>query len=101
MRTALLCGALAGCVLFVLQHFAVTPLILAAETYEHDHGHESSNRERTAYTALTAILTGIAFAAIFVAAVEISGQPLNVRRGALFGLAAFASLHLAPAIGLP
>ena len=67
-------GALAGLILFALQHFAVVPLIQDAETYEaaghdahsgptqEDEGWQPAEGwERTSFTALTTMLTGIGF----------------------------------------
>lgn len=107
-------GALGGFALFVVQHFTVVPLIEAAETYEaaqHPNSgttHEeegwqpTGGWERTSYTAITTILNGIGFAAILFGSLALAGtQVMNARRGALWGLAAFACFGLAPAIGLP
>jgi len=76
-------GALAGGVLFTIQHFTIVPLIEAAERYEgqadhqddhadHQHANHQHNTEwkpaeggeRTAWTGVTTVLTGIGFAAI-------------------------------------
>jgi cobalt transporter subunit CbtA len=107
-------GALAGLVLFAVQHFTVVPLIKAAETYE-AAGHEthgsatpeeqgwqpSEGWERTSFTALTTMLTGISFAAMLFGVMALAGKTINTRLGALWGLAAFACVSLAPALGLP
>jgi cobalt transporter subunit CbtA len=107
-------GALAGLVLFAVQHFTVVPLIQAAETYE-GAGHEphsgalhedegwqpTEGWERTSFTALTTVLTGIGFAAMLFGMMTLAGKTINMRGGALWGLAAFACVSLAPALGLP
>jgi cobalt transporter subunit CbtA len=107
-------GALAGLVLFGVQHFAVVPLIQAAETYE-AAGHEphsgalhedegwqpAEGWERTSFTALTTVLTGIGFAAMLFGMMSLTGKTINMRHGAVWGLAAFACVSLAPALGLP
>jgi cobalt transporter subunit CbtA len=103
-------GALAGLVLFSVQHFTVIPLIQAAETYEaaySDAPHEeegwqpAEGWERTSFTALTTVLTGIGFAAMLLGVMAVAGETINTRHGALWGLAAFACFSLAPALGLP
>jgi len=107
-------GALAGLVLFAVQHFTVVPLIQAAETYEAagQEAHSVASHkgegwqpaegwERTSFTALTTVLTGIGFAAMLFGAMALAGKTINARHGALWGLAAFACLSLAPALGLP
>ncbi len=106
-------GALAGLALFVMQRFTIIPLIETAETYEAAQyvnsgiAHEEEGWqpkkgwERSSFTAMTTILTGIGFAAILFGALAFAGTPVNARRGALWGLAAFACFGLAPALGLP
>jgi cobalt transporter subunit CbtA len=107
-------GALAGLVLFAVQYFAVFPLIQVAETYEaagneahSGTAHENEGWqpaegwERTSFTALTTVLTGIGFAAMLFGAMALAGKSINTRQGALWGLAAFACFSLAPALGLP
>src|SRR6187402_1526395 len=74
---ALLSGAIAGLALFLLQHLTVVPLIERAEGYEtaaahampgHVHQDEgwqpADGLQRTAFTALSTALAGIAFAAV-------------------------------------
>lgn len=106
-------GTLAGLALFAVQHFTVIPLIRTAETYEatqhansgathEDEGWQPADGwERTLFTAMTTILSGIGFAAILFGSLSLAGTRVNARRGALWGLAAFACLGLAPALGLP
>jgi len=103
-------GALAGLALFSVQHFAVIPLIQVAETYEGAHSdsaHEdggwqpSEGWERTSFTALTTMLTGVGFAAVLFGVMALAGETINTRHGAVWGLAAFACFSLAPALGLP
>jgi cobalt transporter subunit CbtA len=107
-------GALAGLVLFAIQHFTVVSLLQAAETYEaagnelhsgalhEDEGWQPTEGwERTSFTALTTVLTGIGFAAMLFGMMALAGKTINMRRGALWGLAAFACISLAPALGLP
>ena len=50
---------------------------------------------------MTTIFTGIGFAAILFGWLALSGARVNARSGALWGLVAFASFGLAPALGLP
>jgi cobalt transporter subunit CbtA len=108
MLVALVSGALAGLALFAIQYRFLVPRIEAAETYEsaaHDHEEEgwkpSGGLERNLFTALSTVLTGIGFAALLFAAVSFSGQSIDARRGALWGLAGFFCFVLAPALGLP
>jgi cobalt transporter subunit CbtA len=57
--------------------------------------------ERTLFTILANILTGIGFALILVACIALSGRPVTGRTGVLWGIAGFAIINLAPALGLP
>ena len=114
MLVVLCSGALAGLALFAIQHFTVIPLVKTAETYEaaaqqanpsmlgdEEGWHPADGWERTSLTALTTILSGIGFAAVLFGAVTLSGNRINARSGALWGLAAFFCFGLAPALGLP
>ena len=107
-------GTLAGLVLFAVQHFTVVPQIQAAETYEaagqeahsvashEDEGWQPAEGwERTSFTALTTVLTGVAFAAVLLGVMALAGKTINTQNGALSGLAAFVCFSLAPALGLP
>lgn len=113
MFVVLASGSLAGLALFAVQHFTVIPLIQTAETYEaaqhansgathEDEGWQPADGyERTLFTAITTTLSGIGFAAILFGSLSLAGAQVNARRGALWGLAAFVCLGLAPALGLP
>src|SRR5262245_18968704 len=109
---AAIAGALAGVAMTVAQQLTTVPLILKAEVYEdhgtipvaHDHGDASqaslhqhdeegwspaNGFERTAFSALANILTGVGFALLLVAASELAGGIRNWRQGVLWGLAGF------------
>jgi cobalt transporter subunit CbtA len=100
---ALTAGTLSGLVWFGLQYVAVIPLIETAEGYEtsapHDDGHGAL--ERNSLTAATTVLAAIGFAAVLFGIVSITGCRLDAKKGALWGLAAFACVGIAPALGLP
>lgn len=111
---ALLAGTIAGLALFALQHWTVIPTIEQAEAFETTaqhamagHGHvdegwqPADGLERTAFTALTTALAGIAFAALLVGVMSLDGRRVDARSGALWGLAGFACFVLSPALGLP
>lgn len=57
--------------------------------------------ERTFFTVLANVLTGIGYGLILVAAFTLSGRRVDWRLGVLWGLAGFAVFILAPALGLP
>ena len=105
MRVALLSGLIAGSLLFGYQYFVIVPRIAAAEALEQhddaDHWKPQVGTERTAFTAASTILTGIALAAVLVAFASLTGSGLDVHRGLLWGVAGFACFVAAPALGLP
>ena len=105
---AVTAGTLAGLIWFGAQYFAVIPLIEKAEAYEarapqpHEEGwHPADGWQRTSFTAVATVLTGIGFAAVLFSALALAGQRPNRRTGPLWGLAGFACVSLAPALGLP
>ncbi|WP_163267154.1 CbtA family protein [Chelativorans alearense] len=125
MFLAAIAGLFAGIVMTGLQSFFTVPLILQAETYEaaapahdhgaHDHGegvaadhhHDeeawapADGAERTFYTVLANVVTGIGFGLLLVAVSEMAGGIAGWRQGVLWGFAGFAVFTLAPGLGLP
>ena len=119
--TAALAGLLAGLLLTVLQQFGTVPLILQAESYEqptieispaadgHAHQHGAGGEawaprdglERTGFTLLANVVTGVAFALLLVAGFALSGRSVDWREGLLWGVGGFAVFALAPSLGLP
>ncbi len=123
---AVLAGTLAGLAAGAIQQWRVVPLILEAELYEiseehapdhaadpapvapHAHGGEEGGAwapadglERTFYTMLTTLLSGLGFALILAAVSLLSGIGITLANSVLWGLAGFLSFSLMPAIGLP
>jgi cobalt transporter subunit CbtA len=113
---AALAGLIAGVFATAFQWISVIPLILKAETYETaaaaEHEHDTANDggdeawapadgiERTFYTLLSNVLTGVAFALLLGAAFALIGD-VDWRRGVYWGSAGFVTFMLAPALGLP
>jgi len=105
-----------------MQIFTVNPIIFAAETYEivehqsrlpgqdgnDDQGKSwapEDGAERTAYTLLANSSVGIGFSAVLLALMN-QFRPSKSRKfgwtqGALWGLAGFTAIYLAPGIGIP
>jgi cobalt transporter subunit CbtA len=111
---ALGAGLLSGVFAAVAHQIGTVPLILEAETYENSsahamaapHEHASAwqpknGAERTAYTLLADILTGIGFALLLAAGLTLRGGEAGWREGLLWGLAGFATFTVAPSLGLP
>ena len=114
ISVVLISGTLAGLLLFTVQHFTIYPLIEKAEVYESaaekrmpgmhhdDEGWQPANGvERTSFTVLSTVLVAIGFAALLFGTAAIAPISLNGRKGALWGLAAYICVDLAPAWGLP
>ncbi len=57
--------------------------------------------ERTLFTVLTTVLSGIGYSAVLFGIISLKPISLDWRRGALWGLAAYVCIDLAPALGLP
>src|SRR3984893_18091613 len=112
---AALCAGLLSGVFGTVAHQIVTvPLILQAETFEksseralaaaHEHTgawEPENGAERTAYTLLADILTGVGFALLVGAGLTLRGGEVGWRQGLLWGLAGFATFVIAPSLGLP
>lgn len=79
----------------------------AASGHDHEHEHDADawapadGIERTVYTGLADILTGIGFSLLLVAAYAFLGRGIDWQKGFSWGLAAFAVFTLAPDLGLP
>lgn len=121
--TALIAGALCGLGISAVQELTTTPLILHAETFEKsghsalDSGARFAGRafahgdapagaptgglERALYTTLANVLAGVGFALLLAACFALAGRPVDGRTGVLWGIAGFATVNLAPALGLP
>lgn len=82
------------------------PLLILAHSdagpaAEHKNWAPANGLERTLFTTLANILTGIGFSLILVACIALAGRPVTGRTGILWGIAGFAAVNLAPALGLP
>jgi len=119
LTTALLAGLVAGIVVSVIQHIVVQPLIVEAEHYEAQAAatqaldapaagqqapeawQPEDGAERTFYTVLANLVTGIGFALLLGGGFAITGGRVDAGRGVLWGVAGFVAFALAPALGLP
>jgi len=112
---ALCAGVLSGIFATAAHQIGTVPVILKAEIYEkaaehlYSRGHEHTaaawepedGAERTAYTLLADVLTGIGFALLLAAGLSLRGGEVSWREGVFWGLAGFATFTLAPGLGLP
>ncbi len=83
--------------------FGASFVLPAAERLEGDEGAwaPEDGIERTLFTVLANVLTGVGYGLILVAAVAFSGRRVDPGLGVFWGLAGFAVFALAPALGLP
>ena len=127
--TAVIAGFVAGLFVFGVQTLKLTPLILQAEIYEeadaakkeqaeaamaaampdmdHSHHHDeaawepANGFERNAWRFVADLGVGVGFALMLVGAFSLRGEPMNLQRGVLWGIAGFTVFSLAPGFGLP
>jgi cobalt transporter subunit CbtA len=111
---ALCAGALSGLFATAAHQIGTVPVILKAEAYEKAaehapaHAHDPSapwepgnGAERTAYTLIADVLTGVGFALLLAAGLTLRGGEVTWREGLFWGLAGFVSFTIAPGLGLP
>jgi cobalt transporter subunit CbtA len=110
----LVAGLVAGLAVAALQHLTTTPLIVAAEVFEHARhaqkaaafgaaAHEEfaqSPAQRTLSTSLAAAVTCVGYALILLALMLFAHKTIDARRAALWGACAFAATGLATGLGL-
>lgn len=123
VQSALLAGALAGLLVFAGHMWKTTPLIIHAEVYEtakpaapahshdhatpaaeaHDHGEgwaPEDGLQRSAFTLLSDVITGVGFAFLLIGAMVLSGREAGWKGGMVWGLCGYAAFYLSPAFGL-
>jgi len=113
---ALCAGLLSGIFATAAHQIGTVPVILKAEMYEkaaehqpasvHAHEHSAmwepeNGAERTAYTLIADVLTGIGFALLLAAGLTLRGGEVTWRKGLFWGLAGFATFAIASGLGLP
>jgi cobalt transporter subunit CbtA len=76
---------------------------MSHDEHEHDVGawEPADGFQRSAFTLLAEILTGIGFALLLVSAFALRGGEINWQIGLYWGLAGFVAFTLAPGLGLP
>jgi cobalt transporter subunit CbtA len=114
---ALIAGLAAGLLAALLNLWTLTPLILAAEAFEGGEVHLHEDGAAHVHAAPEAGASGRAFGTVATTLVAYAGfglvlggamafaarhgHRIDARTGALWGLAGFAAVQLAPAVGLP
>lgn len=118
---------LVGVSVSIVQSVTTEPLILHAEEFEnagpapaHDHvapaaasepaaAHEHEEEawapadgfERIFFTVMANLVTAFSVSLVLVGLMFLKGDPIDARRGLLWGLGGFAAASLLPALGLP
>jgi cobalt transporter subunit CbtA len=117
---------LVGVSVSIVQSVTTEPLILHAEKFEdagpapaHDHAapamasesaaaHEQEEAwapaegfERIFFTVMANLVTAFSVSLVLVGLMFLKGDPIDARRGLLWGLGGFAAASLLPALGLP
>lgn len=89
-------------------HAAAPAAAPAEEAHDHaGHDHDAAawspadGVERTAFTALANLVIGVGVALILLSLMAIRGEPIDARRGLLWGIGGFLAVSLLPALGLP
>lgn len=73
----------------------------AAAPHEHDEGWKpEEGLQRTLATSLVSVASAIGFALLLLGAMLAGREPIDVKMGALYGVAGFLAFGLAPAAGL-
>jgi cobalt transporter subunit CbtA len=75
------------------------------EASGHGHTHDGwmpeDGIERTTFTILANVITGVGFALVLMAAVMFSGREITIKNGLVWGTVGFFVFAVAPAAGLP
>jgi len=122
---SVLVGLIVGSAITVDQFFGTIQLISQAEVFEkagdaaHHHGAEHTSDptethqheeggwepqdgiERLSFTLAANVLTSIGYSLVLIGLISLRGTAVTWREGLVWGLAAFASVMLAPMLGLP
>jgi len=72
-----------------------------AHVHDEEEWAPADGFERAAYTALANLVIGFAVSLMLLGAMVLKGDPIDARRGFLWGAAGFAAVSLLPALGLP
>lgn len=115
LASALIAGFAAGLIAALLQYAFVQPLLLVSELYESGQlvhfGSETASHStpegfdlrRALFNLLFNVFTYVGYGFLLCAAMALAAErnvAINVKAGALFGLAGFAAVQFAPAFGL-
>jgi len=72
-----------------------------ARVHEEDGWEPADGIERTLYTMLANLLVGVATTLMLLGVMVVKGEPIDARRGALWGIFGFIAASLLPSLGLP
>lgn len=94
-------SSLGAAILDVASYLSPVSVAYAHEGEEHDEGGIMFGMSRFSGTLLANLVTGTGFALLLAGFSLVSGHPITVANGALWGAAGWLAVHMLPAIGLP
>ena len=106
--SAAVISLIAGLFLSLYQHFLITPIILASEVYEiiepategtMEPWSPEDGIERTSFSFMANFLVCFAYSLLLLSAMAFRTS-INLAQGFFWGIAAYSSVFVAPALGL-
>ena len=94
-------SSLGAVILDVASALSPVSVAYAHEGEEHEEGGIMFGMSRFSGTLLANLVTGTGFALLLAGFSLVSGNPITVANGALWGAAGWLAVHMLPAIGLP
>jgi cobalt transporter subunit CbtA len=94
-------SSLGAVLLDVVSYLSPVSVAYAHEGEAHEEGGIMFGMSRFSGTLLANLVTGTGFALLLAGFSLVSGHPITVANGALWGAAGWLAVHMLPAIGLP
>lgn len=94
-------SSLSAAILDVAAYFSPVSVAHAHEGENHEEGGIMFGMSRFSGTLLANLVTGTGFALLLAGFSLVSGHPITVANGVLWGAAGWLAVHMLPAIGLP
>jgi cobalt transporter subunit CbtA len=94
-------SSLGAVILDVASYLSPVSVAYAHEGEDHEEGGIMFGMSRFSGTLMANLVTGTGFALLLAGFSLVSGHPITVTNGALWGAAGWLAVHMLPAIGLP
>ena len=94
-------SSLGAVILDVASYLSPVSVAYAHEGEDHEEGGIMFGMSRFSGTLMANLVTGTGFALLLAGFSLVSGHPITVANGALWGAAGWLAVHMLPAIGLP